>query len=391
MKRKRQLIIGVVLALVVTSGLYAFTYTATTATMDATVAGEAIATSAPSAAQPDWGSLVPVLSDWAYRKKITIDYTKVETSLTNFPVLISITDSDLKDDAQNDGDDIKFTASDGTTQLDHEIEKFDGDTGELVAWVKVLSLSSSTDTDIYMYYGNATSASQENVEGTWDTNFNMVQHLKDDPDASHTKDSTSNDNDGTKKGANDPIEADGKIGKAQDFSSDHISCGDLGIGNSYTAECWIKADTLTGSGDYDTYGFTIMASAVSGQGYPLWLAVRGTEVRLWAYESTPGTGGWRQTTGAGLNTTDEFYIAAIATHSSTTKVYVNGVEKLSFTNDGDVNWTNIFTLGDLRPDRAIYFDGIIDESRISNVVRSADWIKTCYNNQLHLHHGHVYQ
>ena len=381
MKKKRQLMIGLVLALVVTSGLYAFTYTSTTVATNVTVSDAAIATSAPSATQPGWGSIVPVSPDWAYRKKITIDHTKVDASLTDFPVLISITDSNLRDDAQDDGDDIKFTASDGTTQLDHEIENFAGDTGELVAWVRVPILSSSTDTNIYMYYGNATCASQENVEGAWETSFEMVQHLKDDPDTSHTKDSTSNNHDGTKKGVNDPIEADGNTGKAQDFSSDHISCGDLGIGNSYTAECWIKADTLTGTGDYDTYGFTIMASAASGQGYPLWLTVRGTEVRLWAYESTPSTGGWRETTGAGLNTTDKFYIAAIATHSSTTKVYVNGVERLSFTNDGDVNWTNIFTLGDLRPDRAIYFDGIIDETRISDVVRSADWIKACYNNQ----------
>ncbi len=380
MKRKWQLLIGLALTLVVTSGLYAFTYTSATATVDVTAAG-AIATSASSTGQPDWNSLIPVPSDWSYRKKITIDHTKVEANLTNFPVLISITDTDLRDYAQGDGDDIKFTTSDGTTQLDHEIENFDGGTGELVAWVEVLSLSSSTDTDIYMYYGNATCASQENVEGTWDTNFKMVQHLKDDPDTSHTTDSTSNDNDGTKKGANDPIETGGKIDRAQDFSSDHISCGDLGIGDNYTAECWIKADTLTGTGDYDTYGFTVMASAVSGQGYPLWLAVRGTEVRLWAYETTPGTGGWRETTGAGLNTTGDFHIVATAIRSSTTKVYVNGVERLSFTNDGEVSWTNIFTIGDLRPDRAIYFDGIIDEVRISDIARDADWIETSYNNQ----------
>ncbi len=60
MKRKLrlQLILGLVLTLVVTSGLYAFTYTATTATMDVTVAGEVIVTSAPSATQPEWDSVL---------------------------------------------------------------------------------------------------------------------------------------------------------------------------------------------------------------------------------------------------------------------------------------------------------------------------------------------
>jgi hypothetical protein len=318
-------------------------------------------------------------SDWLYRKKVTIDHTKVAADLTNFPVLINrASDGDLASKAQDDGDDILFTQDDGATKLNHEIEKFDGSTGELIAWVRIPSLSSSNDTEIYMYYGNPACGSQQNPTGVWDSSFKVVQHLKDET-ASTTEDSTSNNNDGTKKSSNNPAEADAKIGKGQDFSSDHISCGDLEIGNAYTAECWIKADTLTGSGDQDTYGFTIMASSATSGYYPLWLTVRGTEVRLWAYELSAD--GYRQTTGAGLDTTHYFYIVATATISSTSRVYVNGVEKLSFTNDGEVSWTNIFTLGDLRPDRAIYFDGVIDEVRISNVVRDVNWINTCYNNQ----------
>ncbi|MHC4230025.1 MAG: LamG domain-containing protein, partial [Planctomycetota bacterium] len=53
--------------------------------------------------------------------------------LTSFPVLINITgDPDLRTTANGgrvedaEGDDIIFRASDGTTQLDHEVEKYDG-------------------------------------------------------------------------------------------------------------------------------------------------------------------------------------------------------------------------------------------------------------------------
>ena len=63
-------------------------------------------------------------SSWTYRKAITIDNTKVDANLTNFPVLISMTDPDLRDNAQSDGDDILFTSSDGTTKLSHELEKY---------------------------------------------------------------------------------------------------------------------------------------------------------------------------------------------------------------------------------------------------------------------------
>jgi len=381
MKNKLLFSVALVAALVFTSGSFAYTWVSGETSIDIIEPTGNVSTVNSTSTQPDWNSIMPVPPDWLYRKQITIDHTKVEDNLTDFSVLISITDSDLMNDALDSGYDIKFTQSDGSTQLDHEIEKFDGDTGELAAWVRIPSLSSSTDTIIYMYYGNSGATDQQNITGVWNTGFEMVQHMVDTTTSTIT-DSTSNDHDGTKGSANNPLEsANGKIAEAQDFSSDRISCGDLGIGANYTAECWIKADTLTGSGDYDTYGFTMMASAVSGQGYPLWLTARGTEVRFWAYESTASTGGWRETSGAGLDTTNKFYIAAIATSGSTSKVYVNGVEKLSFTNDADVTWTNIFTLGDLRPDRAIYFDGIIDEVRISSEIRTAEWIETSYNNQ----------
>jgi hypothetical protein len=131
----------------------------------------------------------PLQNGWTYRKKLTIDASRVAGDLTNFPVLINTTDLDWKEDsqaipghvAQTDGGDIMFTAIDGITKLDHEIEKYDPATGELVAWVEVRSLSSTTNTDIYIYYGNTSLAENENQwnsVGVWDSNFKMVQHLR---------------------------------------------------------------------------------------------------------------------------------------------------------------------------------------------------------------------
>jgi hypothetical protein len=116
-------------------------------------------------------------SDWSYRKKITIDNTKVSTvastNLTNFPVLINRTDVDWKDTAnsgqvaQADGGDILFTSSNGTTKLDHEIEFYDEATGELIAWVEVPTVNGTSDTDIYIYYGNDTGVTNQwNITGT---------------------------------------------------------------------------------------------------------------------------------------------------------------------------------------------------------------------------------
>ncbi|HDO25293.1 MAG TPA: DUF2341 domain-containing protein, partial [Nitrospirae bacterium] len=77
---------------------------------------------------------------------------------SDFPVLIKITNQNdpVFANAQSNGDDILFTSSDGTTRLDHEIEYYSSSaTKELDAWVRIPSLSSSSDTVIYMYYSNS--------------------------------------------------------------------------------------------------------------------------------------------------------------------------------------------------------------------------------------------
>ncbi|NOQ68274.1 DUF2341 domain-containing protein, partial [Patescibacteria group bacterium] len=125
---------------------------------------------------------------WDYRKKFTVDHDKVpNTDQVNFPILISRIDTDLKDTdngghaGQADGGDFLFTSSDGLTKLSHEIEKYDNTAGELIAWVKIPILSSSSDTSIYLYYGDNSAPNQWVTDGSvWDSNYVMVQHMGED-------------------------------------------------------------------------------------------------------------------------------------------------------------------------------------------------------------------
>jgi len=204
----------------------------------------------------------------------------------------------------------------------------------------------------------------------------------DETSGTNAGDSSGNGNDGTLINMSGNEWTTGQIDGALEFdgNNDCVGCGDLRPITAYTAAAWIKADNLAGSGDLNTYGFTIMASAHSGQGYPLWLTVGkggATEVTLRAFESST-TG--HTTTNANLNTVDWFYIVATAIKGSTAKVYVNSVEKLSFT-AGTTNWTDIFTIGDLRPYRLICFDGTIDDVRIYNRALNADEITALYNGE----------
>jgi hypothetical protein len=121
-------------------------------------------------------------------KTITIDYTQVSgtSGLINFPFLLSIFDTDLRFDVQSDGDDIAF--SHNNVWLDHEIEVFDqtfnGTHAKLVVWVRLSVLSVTIDTIMRMYYGNSTMSSQQNPEGVWDSNYEAVYHMNQDPSSS---------------------------------------------------------------------------------------------------------------------------------------------------------------------------------------------------------------
>ena len=102
------------------------------------------------------------LDGYCYRKKITINETQVDalSNLIDFPVLINTTDVDLATEANggyvydSNGWDIVFTSDDGTTRLDHEVEKYDPFSGEYVAWIKIPVLYWDFNTEIYIYFGN---------------------------------------------------------------------------------------------------------------------------------------------------------------------------------------------------------------------------------------------
>jgi FlaG/FlaF family flagellin (archaellin) len=325
------------------------------------------------------------------RKSITFDHTEVvgASPLTDFPVLISISgDSDLQTDTHPQGWDIHFTNEGGTIQLSHEIEHFDQASGDLVAWVKIPSLSDTVDTVTYMLYGDpAATASEENVADVWSNGYAGVWHLKESGSgiAGEYKDSTIHNNDG-QGGAGTanrvPAQVAGRIGYAQDFEGtdstpDFIIVGSgsaLSITGSITLEAWVWVE----SWEYE-YWHMIVArqyGTSSGDGYLLCLNDGGT-----AYIIV----GSNNANSGGVATGAWYHVVGVAS-GSTRRVYLNAV---GGSVGGGVTWSldsNPVLIGagengvpGTFPDEQL--DGKIDEVRISNTVRSSGWIQTEYNNQ----------
>ena len=301
---------------------------------------------------------------WSYRKPITINSSQVDADLTNFPILVNITDTDLRDDAQVDGDDITFILYYGSTiQLNHEIELFNGTTGGLVAWVNVTTLNSSSDTVIYMYYGNSSCSSQENIVGVWDSNYVGVWHLNEtvtDEQATGTHyDSTSNNN-GVQNG-ND--ETAGKIANGQVFDADdYIDVAGLSAPTDKTFTLWIYANALTN----DQYE-TLIEFA---DDLP-WFGVDAKWIELYNENPYSNT----------QITTGQWYHVVYTSDSgtNTSKIYIDGSENIEPTSDQTANTDTGSGMGIAFHSGDEHFRGIIDEVRISNIARNASWVNTSYN------------
>jgi hypothetical protein len=311
----------------------------------------------------------------------------VDAALTDFPVLIVTNRVNSSTDKK-----LAVTTSNGRRQCYVEVEK--STASNAILWTKVPSIASGSDTVLYLYFdpvvadntqfvGDINSTAGANV---WDSNFKLVYHMADDT-TSTVLDSTSNSNDGTKKGANEPVEATGKIGKGQniDNNDDYISRAStvsLQINGDITIEHWINADTLANTDapvckNWDReFETTIYANGRMG----------------WVHG---GAGGTEEiiVANVGTVTTGSFQYLATTRNTSTVKLegFHNGVAQLnpSYTKVIDTS-ANVVYIG-AQGAGVNTVDGILDEIRISNKVREDEWIKASYYSGMNtlIFHGSV--
>ena len=332
-----------------------------------------------------------------HRKQLTISHDSIATELVDFPVLIDIYDTDLRTDVRADGRDIAFAIGEET--LTHEIELFDqtynGTHAHLVAWVKVPVLSASSDTVISMYYGNSIAPIVYDSGPVWDSGYLGVWHLDESgtgaPD--EYRDSSLYQNHGQGGEGNTsfvPTQTLGKIGFGQDFNNldgyyDLIDCGDSPLWNidgyQITLEAWIQHDITP-----NTHVYGIMNHKGWYDGYSLFINYGGGSTLKPTF-NLPGE--THQLVGANDVTGGTWHHIAATYDGSLMRIYVDGVQDPNVLAKTDAILPSAFEQGfwighgDQPKDKvwSAEWDGQIDEVRISDVVRSADWVHTEFNNQ----------
>ena len=292
-------------------------------------------------------------------------------------------------------DDLVYANDGGWTQLTISQSTFDEHIDSDTADPKYITVTNTTAYRYYAFkfadnYGDATYMGVRRVElqtstvaqSVWDANFKAVYHMYDET-TSTILDSTSNNNDGTKKGANEPVEATGKVGQGQDFdgSDDYIIRASGSGFNTETGtwECIVQKNVVE-----DNVMF--MHWYVNAENRcKLFTNNVDTDI-LFAFNLRKADN-WDiiHYTSTEYLAQDTPYHVAVVQDGSNLKIKVDGVDQgIAGTDAGD--WTA--DLGDGQLTLGAYYNGsvysnvadaIMDEVRISNTNRSNAWIKATYN------------
>ena len=313
----------------------------------------------------------------AWRKPITIDNTKVSGPQSDFPVWIDLTDADIAARAQADGHDIYFTAADGTTRLDFELQGWNAASHHLMAWVRVPMLAANAPTVIFVCYGDPAAGATPNAPGVFKSSFAAVWHLDDAAPASAIADATGT-HPGTPTLTAATTEVSAKLGNGLSFtdSQDTIAFSNPLSGNqAHTISVWVNQPAVT-----HVSAVLVVGTPMMGQArwfythYTSALMAIGYYTDDWTTSTNLDNAGWT------------LVHWVFEGPNGKNHLYVNGAEIGGSPHMlGGINTTGTTGVIGHAPEPAygtnMGLEGTIDELRIATVARSAGWIATEYANQ----------
>lgn len=338
------------------------------------------------------------LSGWDQykRKKLTLDSSKVDSDLINIPIDWLVTDSSVFTELGSDANrkKIAITASDGTTEVNVEIVRWDHSAQKGYLKFNATSLSSSVDTIFYFYYDSSHSDNTAYVgdigdiaaQAVYDSNVLSFYTLDQDPSGSAPQmlDSTSNDNHGTSNGTMTSGDlVDGQIGKALEFDGvdDFIQLGDDTLWDGVTEltiSAWIKYDST--APDDELHIVSDFKHSPDDES-AFFRVIKSSEYITIAV-SDGTTQDFIDTNNNTVLPNVFYHVVAVFDGGTSLSIYINGtlsksaataIASLDTENNPILIGKNGYIFGDT------YYKGIIDQVSISNTVRSAAWIKAQYS------------
>jgi hypothetical protein len=320
---------------------------------------------------------------WTYWCSLTVTPNGLNTGVTNFPLLVRLTSANANVFAQSlaSGYDVRFTTADGTTDLPFQRERYVQSSQVAEFWVRVPSITTAP-TQIRMYWGNPSATDVQSPATVFDTAagggaFCSIWHLDETGNntAGGYKDATVHGVNGTGfnmvAGSTDTI---GVIGTAQTFdgATQYITMGQNTTGISgnvpRTIEGWVKGNSTTAGAA--AFGW-VPNIGTTNSWYCINVLWNGSQYDL---------GFQNHDVSASTSPSDQTWHHIAGTYDGTTAtLYIDGAQAGSGA-PGALVTIDSFKVG-MRGYTNLYFQGAIDEVRISKVARSADWVNLCYQTE----------
>jgi len=332
---------------------------------------------------PDW------LGTWAKRIEITIDKDQFDSTLTWFPLMLRLGTSvgqssqdvsAIFDEIADNQYKIAVTDSD-QNQLYAEVEWWDGsgETATLHISKTGWSISSSVDTTIYIYYDSTKANNTTYIKALgdggliFDGDYESVHHM------GTTVDSKYSDNLSGSTVAGDVVTPRGYGSDFEATDADEIDFNGFVATTALTVETWHKPESHVDNN-----------VIVSKHGSDTTTAVADTLHRLFidtnaAAFSLRGSFADIDLTGGTINNATWYYQAGSWSNATgRADLYLDGTSIANTTGKtGTVDaFTSFTTVGCAQEGdqgaASNFYDGVIDEVRISAVKRSDAWIEATY-------------
>ncbi|MES2526620.1 MAG: DUF2341 domain-containing protein [Bdellovibrionota bacterium] len=313
-------------------------------------------------------------TDWAKRKRITLNNNDQATAFTNMPVLVRLNSSRISYASfLSGGEDIRFTLSDHTTVLNHEIETWNP-SGESLIWVRVPALSASAETSIYMYYDNTSALDAQNASGLW-TGFSGIWNMN--KTGANYLDSTGSGKTAAPVGTVADIA--GPSGNAVYFNG--ASSIDTGynlaqiIGRTSTLSFWIRTTQVGNNTNWQAPGVTGVEQSGGGNDIFFGYILADGRIAISSGDSAAAPSNFI------VNDNNWRYVSMTRDEvSGAVQFFVNGVLNGSATSDTGYKTTAFQSFGLVGNTGGgpNYFNGYLDGIRLHATIKSAAQIKAEY-------------
>lgn len=339
-------------------------------------------------------TVVIPFAGWKDSAEVTLNTTSsganISGNVYGFPVLIRLSEDKFNfSEARGDGSDLGFFKSDGTP-IQFAVEQWDSIQKKACIWVNIDTVKGNDNKQSFtMIWGNPNVIVLSNRAGVFDTSegFSGIYHF-----GGNLDDATAHMFNGKD---NKTADVSGGIighGRSFDGASSYISLGDLPDRPAGTISFWFrpgvtvnytttKTQGIWGKEESNNTDFTISLQGsdfYSGSGSP---------GNLISKQENPDTGCYMASTTSSFSA-GAWYFATWGWNPDSNFLYINGALESSTAysrpvlgNGNDEIGRSLYDSSNIAGGGPLYFNGTLDEFRIENTFRGAEWIKLCYMNQ----------